>query len=96
MTNCILSELIQTLPNTNYGSLKEGDLVTYNWKARICLGDYYYKSPRIRIVKEIKRYSDDWEYCVFNSVGKENENLGCDVFWLRKCTKWDKIRLFVF
>lgn len=87
----ILSRAIQELPNTNYGSLKKGDLVVYNWKAKISLGWIYYSHPRIKVVKEVNRHSEDWEYCVFESTGKKNEVLGCDVFWLRKCTLLDKI-----
>ena len=75
----------------NTGKFKEGDLVTYNWKAKYYI-DTVYKNERelgIKKITSITKYSDGSEGCDYINLSDGDES-GCDVFWVRKCYWWER------
>ena len=70
---------------SNQGRFKEGDVLTYNWKAKISLAPLVAKKPKVRIVKSVKRHKNqDTIYFMCGDLS------AC--FWQRKLFFWEAMK----
>ena len=76
----------------NVGKFKEGDLVTYNWKAKYYINSVYKDECKegIKKITSITKYSDS-ECCDYVNLSNGDDG-SCDVFWIRKYYWWERPR----
>lgn len=77
---------------SNNGKFKEGDVVRYNWMAKVHLGKYFLKDGKnvwnrnLMVTKVLNKYKSNIEYMVCDTPEIKS---GCACFWIRKAYWWE-------